>query len=515
MNRLFISLLLLTFTLLQGCILRQTTSYKHTTKLTFIQLNDVYEIAPIEKGKTGGMARLAALIEQYKKDYPNTYVFHAGDFLSPSVMGTLKIDDKRLAGKQMIEVMNACKIDFVAFGNHEFDLKEKELQERLDESSFQWIASNVKQQTAQGVQPFTVHRSSGEHIPVPEYVGITFPPNKKLRHKPLTIGMVGLTLSENGADYVAYENALAATQRLMDKHKDEADLWIALTHQSIQEDRLLAQKFPQMTLIMGGHEHENHYEKIGMVPIAKADANIKTVYIHHITIDRLRQTASVTSELKPINDNLPSDPYVHEIVEKWNHSMQEVFKKQGFDIYRSVATLQEPYDGLEAHIRTRPTNLGQSIAHAIYKTAPESDLALFNSNSIRLDNVLSQEITEYDVLRTLPFGGGIITLQMKGSLLKKTLLAGEANRGSGGYLQYYPPIINGGEKGWTIAGNPIEEDRVYTVTLTEYLMTGKEKNLGFLHEKNPDLHIVYSPNKQDNQDIRNDIRQVWMRFLSQ
>lgn len=68
----------------------------------------------------------------------------AGDFLNPSLLGTIKIDDERISGKQMIEVMNAMNFDLVTFGNHEFDIKEDELQKRLNESTFPWMSSNTR-----------------------------------------------------------------------------------------------------------------------------------------------------------------------------------------------------------------------------------------------------------------------------------------------------------------------------------------------------------------------------------
>ena len=57
---------------------------------TFLQVNDVYEITPLGGGEVGGMARVATLKKQLKKENPNTFTFMAGDFLSPSLIGTIK-----------------------------------------------------------------------------------------------------------------------------------------------------------------------------------------------------------------------------------------------------------------------------------------------------------------------------------------------------------------------------------------------------------------------------------------
>ena len=94
-------------------------------QVNFIQINDVYEIAPLEGGKTGGMARVAYLSKKIKAENPNSFLVMAGDFLSPSVYNSLKVDGQRVRGRQMVEAMNAAGTDIAIFGNHEFDIAEK------------------------------------------------------------------------------------------------------------------------------------------------------------------------------------------------------------------------------------------------------------------------------------------------------------------------------------------------------------------------------------------------------
>ena len=113
-------------------------------ELVFLHINDVYEIAPLENGKVGGMARIATVFQQLQAENPNTLFVHAGDFLNPSLLGTLKFEGQRIQGRQMVEVMNASGVEVVAFGNHEFDLKAKDLLARLDESDFTWICANLR-----------------------------------------------------------------------------------------------------------------------------------------------------------------------------------------------------------------------------------------------------------------------------------------------------------------------------------------------------------------------------------
>lgn len=110
-------------------------------EVVFVQINDVYEIAPLFGGREGGMARVATLKKKYHQKNPNSFLVISGDFVSPSVYNSLQYGGRAIRGKQMVEAMNAAGMDFAVFGNHEFDIRENELQERINESNFQSISS--------------------------------------------------------------------------------------------------------------------------------------------------------------------------------------------------------------------------------------------------------------------------------------------------------------------------------------------------------------------------------------
>ena len=110
---------------------------------TFLHLNDVYEMLPLDQGRKGGLARVAHLRQLLKQENSQTFTILSGDFLSPSALSQAKINGTTLNGKQMIASFNTLGLDFVTFGNHEFDLNETELISRMNESTFTWISSNV------------------------------------------------------------------------------------------------------------------------------------------------------------------------------------------------------------------------------------------------------------------------------------------------------------------------------------------------------------------------------------
>ncbi len=477
-------------------------------ELTIVQINDVYEIAALDGGKAGGMARVATIKKEYLRKDPNTLLVIAGDFLSPSVYNSLKYDGNRIRGRQMVDVMNAAGVDLVVFGNHEFDITEAELQSRINESDFKWVSTNTFQKKGNLITPFFKNKPAGATaIPETYLMKLTDSDGTTA-----TIGYIGLTLPFNKAAYVSYTDVFAAAQKAYDKIKDSCDAVIAVTHQSMDDDIKLARQIPGLALIIGGHEHERHYAKIGNVYITKADANARSVYIINMKLNKKRKLLKINAEILDVNEKIAFDSATEIVVKKWTDIANNSYASLGFDATKVVLQTGEPLDGREAYIRTQQTNFTKLITAAMEKASPTADVIIVNSGSIRVDDVLQMPVTQYDVIRSLPFGGSIMEVDMKGSLLIKILNAGKNNKGSGGFLQYSQNLINDATGNWSLKNTAIDPGKVYKVALTDFLMTGGEANLGFLTKDNVEIVKIY-PVYTDINDPRSDIRRAIIRYM--
>ncbi len=56
-----------------------------TVRVTLLQVNDVYQFAPVDLGARGGLARVLTLKKEIEKESPNTIFLLSGDTISPSV----------------------------------------------------------------------------------------------------------------------------------------------------------------------------------------------------------------------------------------------------------------------------------------------------------------------------------------------------------------------------------------------------------------------------------------------
>ncbi|HEX8313517.1 MAG TPA: bifunctional metallophosphatase/5'-nucleotidase [Flavisolibacter sp.] len=471
--------------------------------ISFLQINDVYEIAPLSGGREGGIARVATLKKTYLQKNPNTYLVMAGDFLSPSIYNSLQFQGKAIRGKQMVEALNAAGLDFAMFGNHEFDIKEAELQDRINESAFPWISTNSFHQTKTGATPF-VKEGKGA-LPKTYVMNV-----KDADGTTAKIGLIAVTLPFNKADYVSYNDPLQAAKEAYNNLKDSVDAVIAITHQSMDADELLAREVPGLTAIIGGHEHDQRFAKIGNVYITKAMANAKTAYAVNLRINKKKKKNIVKTKLEALNEKVALDSATNTVVQKWNTIANENYSSLGFDAQKVMINKGEPLEGRETEVRTRPTNLTRLIISSLQDAAPQADIVVMNGGSIRVDDVVQLPVSQYDILRALPFGGAVSEADMKGSLVIRMLETGRKNIGIGGFLQYNENLVFAADK-WSLNGLVIDPAKTYRVALPEFLLSGKEANMDFLNANNVEVVKVYPAAGKG--ETLSDIRLAVVRYL--
>lgn len=487
-------------------------------EIVFLQLNDVYEISPLGDNK-GGLARVAELRRQLKAKNPNTFTVLAGDFISPSVIGTLKYDGKRIRGRQMVDVFNTLGMDWVVFGNHEFDYDLADLQARLDESNFTWLGANARLKTEKGLQPFFKNKPDGTTEICPDHL---VRPVKDADGTTINLGVFGVLINSGRKPWVEYSDWEAAAKQQYELLKGLTDVCVALTHLDYKDDIKLAGMLPAVPLWMGGHDHDNMLHRVGESRVTKADANARTVYVHTLRYDKNKRKSTVESKLVTIDASLPEDPQTAAVVAKWEKIKNESLASAGFDPAKLVTELKAPLDCREAAVRNiAPLPVGDMITAAMMKAARrQPQCAVLNGGSIRVDDVLTGNLFEIDIVRMLPFGGTLVEADMRGSLLRRMLDQGEQNRGNGGFLH-----LNGVKKEdgkWMLGKQTLDDNAVYRVILPEFLFTGNENNMAFLKAapnadgkgtSNPDVLAIYKADPADAGDLRNDVRHALIAYL--
>ena len=432
--------------------------------ITLLHFNDVYEITPIEAGNAGGLARVATLRARLKARYPRLLTTLGGDFLSPSAIGTAQVGGEPLAGRQMVAVLNVLGLDWATLGNHEFDVGERAFRARLAEARFGIVVSNVTDANGARFEKTVPHAI----LPIKTPSGT------------IRVGLIGLTIAANLQPWVRYTPPVEAARAAVAALKGKTDAIVALTHLTLAGDRQVAEQVPGIDVILGGHEHENWLLERGprFTPIVKADANVRTVAVVSLRFAKKGARPAVTARLERIDRRLPEGRRTSAEVRKWTGIAYYGFRKDGFDPAAVVATIASPLDGRESSVRNGPTPLTALITEAMRREAGTA-IAVFNGGSIRIDDVLPPgPVTQYDVIRVLPFGGRIVKATFTGALLDRVLKVGAANAGTGGYLHAVG------------VPSPIDPVARYTLAISDFLLTGAEENLGFLTRNNPEITDV-------------------------
>lgn len=445
-------------------------------QVDIVQVNDVYEIAPLQNDSIGGMARVASLKKEIQEKNLNTLLVMAGDFVSPSVYNNVQIDNGNIGGMQMIDAMNAANFDLAVFGNHEFDIKEKQLQKCLDESGFDWVASNTFRYTDSTRRKTSPFKKNNKELP-DTYIK-TF---RDADGTTATIGFFGLTINSNKtADYVSYDTSFTTMQRIYNKLKSSCDAVVAITHQSMDSDIVLAKRLPGLAMIIGGHEHDMQFKKVGNVYITKAHANAKTAFLIKILIDKQAGKVMVIPTLKDLDMSVPKDPLTNYIVQRWKENAYDYFRSSGFNPDSVVIKTGESYDGRDEKVRRGRTNLTRIIEDAMRHAYEDStEIAMYNAGSIRVDDIVRPPVKEIDIIKILPYPGIVYKVKMDSALLVKTLNTGINNAGTGGFLQYSETLQKKDGK-WYFKNRPITSKDNFTVAIAQYMIKTGGDNYGFL-----------------------------------
>lgn len=418
----------------------------HVVDFAVLQLNDVYDAAPVEGGQKGGLARVATLYRTLEKENPNILVTLSGDFVSPSVISSITGDE----GKHMIESLNALGLTHATMGNHEFDISQQSLLSRIGESRFRWVVSNVKDDKGQ---------------PLPNVISDAVVSYAGAGGETVRVAILGLCLDMKKKAGFTFQDPIASARAEVEALRDKADVFVAMTHLTMAQDKQLAAEVPRLDVLLGGHEHEAAKDVSGedMTPIYKADSNARTAYVHKFRFDTATKTTKLFSKLVPIDATLAEEPKTDEIVDAWSKRAFDKLRAEGNDPQEVVGHTDEALQGYEADVRSKPTNLTELIIQSFIASVPEADAAILASGMVRIDGVIPPgDITFFDVVRIFPIDDKLSLLEMPGALLRTLLAAGDASKGNGGF-QIRANIKSDGKGSWLVGDAPLTDEKKYKI----------------------------------------------------
>jgi 5'-nucleotidase len=317
--------------------------------------------------------------------------------------------------------------------------------------------------------------------------GMPFVPggtHKVMKIGKVQVGFLGLTdaleTSSAGSgvrqlDQIASAKAaVAAMQRL----KKKPDVIVAVTQQPLDSNRTLLAQVPQVDAVFTEEmaEYDSVLTEVDGKYVMAPEGNIGSMFRLDITGEHGEFT--LTPSVIEVDHTVTPDPRLKKVEERYEAEIQE-------NLSTPLAVLQTPLllDGT----RQRETNIGNFVADA-YRDFHDTDIGWMNGGGIR-DDATGEQFTKLDAYTIVPFANKVIKVEVTGAGIRQALEDGVSRvaQQGGGFPQvsgmtyaYSPTAAIGSRIGdVTVGGAPLDDDRLYTAAVTNYVVNGGDGVTGF------------------------------------
>jgi len=500
-------------------------------RLRVIHINDVYQLdrfpsfkALVDYYSFGGDGSDGCCEEDEKKKCPGhvadadtdafalqprhpppladkTIVCLSGDFLAPSLLSSLD------NGYGITDVMGKAGVTHVCLGNHEDDVPSDALAQRIRESSFAWLNSNMR----------SLDQKLGVETAPYDIVEVSSRDGTHRR----SVALLGLltedpSIYRDGAFAGAIDDmepVVAAAEHMVSSlnqnngpigmfcpvgNKGNIDLFLPLTHQDRPLDRDFAGKFGGGTfpIVLGGHDHDMSDETVKECRILKMGMDAT----HAAIVDFVWESSesptrpSVSVEKVEVG-TFPPDACVKACVDDHNRVLEELENAKLFSVFEA----KHYYELFDKHIidenknedefstannRFQKTTACTAFA-SFLRQGTKANCAILNAGGIRGNTAyLDEWFTFADLKSEFPFDDPVVTVSIPGSVLEEAIafsrrLSLESPpREESGFLHTCDGIqyCDRERKIFSIGGRQFDGDTHYQTTCSVALLNGLDEN---------------------------------------
>ena len=428
-------------------------------KLTILHSNDLHGDFLAEETDAkliGGVSMLSGYVDRTRSEEENVIYCIAGDMLRGSVI------DSEFRGISTIEVMNMLAPDVVTIGNHEIDYGIAHLLFLEKCAKFPIINANLHL-TTNNARLFRSHHIIEIGGMKVLFIGIVTEAVLSMARKEALIG--GL---------VDVHDAVSEVERICNAYRSvDVDCTVLLTHIGFEEDKLLAAQLDPslgVDIIIGGHSHTEleRPEEVNGILIAQAGVGTDQIGRFDLEIDTAtNRVRGFSWKSIPITDeHCPRDTALEAILDPYRQAAE---KKYSRVVTRLKRRLTHPS-------WYRETELGGLIADILQESL-RLDMMLVGSGSIRVTE-LGPILLFSDLTECLPYDDSAVLLRVTGAQLRRMILymlRDEVWEGSHcEFFQFSEGVRVVYDKKahslreFSLRGEPIEDERLYTVGLQYY-----------------------------------------------
>ena len=392
---------------------------------THSHLDSFSTIVNGEQKEVGGFAKIKTLINEKKKEDPDTLILDGGDFS----MGTLiqTVYDTEAAELRMLGYLG---YDVTTFGNHEFDYRSQGLANMLKaakssgETLPEIVVCNVDWDSMEkaGLNDGQKQiQSAFETYGVKDYVMV-----QKGDVKIAVVGVFGKDALECAPTCeLSFKDPVEAVKKTVEeiKKNEEADMIACVSHggtwedESKSEDELLAKAVPDLDLIISGHTHSELQEAIqhGNTYIVSCGEYGRNLGSLSMTQNSDGRWDLSSYELIPVSEDVKADKATQERIDALMDTVDTNYLADfGYTRKEVLAQNDVEFNSLEEMgTEHKELNLGDIMADAYVYAVENSeyydgdpvDVAVVPSGTVR-DTYTKGDITVEDVYNSFSLGIG-------------------------------------------------------------------------------------------------------------
>lgn len=344
--------------------------------------------------------QFVAIVDSLRAAHPDLLVFSAGDNRTGNPVNDLF----EPTNYPMITLMNASGFNLSAVGNHEWDANIGPMQADIERAAFPFICANVF---------------------IPETVKLDVKPYVVLENQGLRIAVVGMIeLHANGLPGAHPDNMKEVCFKHAEKvlpdyrHlKDQSNALVLLSHCGLEDDLELAQAYPWLDVIIGGHSHTliEHPSETNGVLITQSGSHLK-----HATLVTLEfkdgKLVGKKAVVLNVKDSKHENAEIRKMVDSFNDAPE---------LNEAIATATRKFDSKE--------EIGCMMTDA-FREMTGADFAFQNTGGVRVNYLKKGPITVKDVYTIDPFNNDVVVYQMTGAQVKRFII--NSYKKNGGFPSY-------------------------------------------------------------------------------
>jgi len=392
---------------------------------THSHLNSFSTIVDGEQKEVGGFAKLKTLIDEKKKENPDTLILDGGDFS----MGTLiqTVYDTEAAELRMLGYLGC---DVSTFGNHEYDYRSKGLADMLTAAknsgetvpslvvcNVDW-ASMEKNGLSEGQKQI---QSAFENYGVKDYVVV-----QKGDVKIAVVGVFGVdALKCAPTCELLFKDPVESVKKTIEeiKKNETVDMIACVSHSGTwedekkSEDEILAKEVPDLDLIISGHTHTELKEPIqhGNTYIVSCGEYARNLGSLSMTQKQDGRWEMTSYELIPVSEDIEPDQATQERIDALMDTVDTNYLTNfGYTRDEVLAENDVEFNSLEEmETKHEELNLGDimsdsyiySVEHSEDYNGTPVDVSVVPSGCVR-DTYTKGNITVEDVYNSFSLGIG-------------------------------------------------------------------------------------------------------------